>query len=175
MTEETIQEKMARLRAAHDDKRPHDEGASMSAPSDPSPIKEAIAATPLTQEKEFHVFYNTISSCKMLTDAGRVISFVGGKYITDVVEEIDYLQRELAHPDNIYLSVISGQEVMTAAELDPMKVLRKQHFDELVAMQKEVARKLAAGEPLSQSESEVQALTPGSTADIADLAADSGI
>ena len=136
--------------------------------------KEALQIQVL-QDKKFHVFYNTISSCKMLTDSGRVIAFVDGRYVTDQEEEIEYLQREIANSDNIYLSVVKGKEVMTSTELDPMKMLRKKHFEELVAMQKAVARKLAAGEPLSQSESEVQALTPGSTSDIADLAADSGL
>lgn len=129
-----------------------------------APVQEQVV------ERSYHVFYNTITSCKMLTDSGRVISFVDGKYITDQQEEIDYLQRELAHPDNIYLSVVKGQEVMTATELDPMAMLRKKHFAEFEAMQKEAARKIAAGEPLSQSESESQVLTPGSSVDIAPLA-----
>ena len=147
---------------------------------------DALAKTPLKTpdvvitpeqevERSYHVFYNTVASCKMLTDTGRVISFVEGKYVTDQQEEIDYLNKELGHPDNIYLSVVKGQEVMTSTELDPMAMLRKTHMAEFAALQAEAARKIAAGEPLSQSESEVQAMTPGSTADIAKLAAGSAV
>lgn len=142
---------------------------------EPTP-EVAAQATPevVTEvEKTYHVFYNTISSCKMLTESGRVIAFVKGKYITDQQEEIDYLNKEIA-AGTIYLSVIPGQEVMTATELDPMAMIRKKHFEEFKAEQAALAHKIATGEGLTSSTSEVQKLVPGSTADVAKLAAGSG-
>ena len=130
--------------------------------------------TEIIPERMYHVFYNTIGSVKMITETGRTIAFVGGKYVTDIQEEIDYLKKEISL-GSMHLSTRPGEEVMTARDLDPMTAIRKQHMTEFKALQSEAARKIAAGEPLTQSESEVTPLTPGSTSDIANLAADSGI
>ena len=163
-----LQDKMAALKGASSasdiaSKQVPDQGA-------PTPETPKIKVTP---EKTYHVFYNTIQSVKMITTGGRTMSFVLGKYVTDVQEEIEYLNAEI-EIGNIHLSVKQGEEVMTASDLDPMASLRKKHFKEFAEAQAEVARKIAAGEPLSQSESEVQQLSPGSTSDIAALAAGSG-
>ena len=163
-----LQDKMAALKGASS----ASSGASKQVPDQGAPTPETpqIKVIP---EKTYHVFYNTIQSVKMITTGGRTMSFVLGKYVTDVQEEIDYLNVEI-EIGNIHLSVKQGEEVMTASDLDPMASLRKKHFKEFAEAQAEVARKIAAGEPLSQSESEVQQLTPGSTSDIAALAEDSG-
>ena len=138
-----------------------------------SDTSEEAPEIQIIPEKTYHVFYNTIQSVKMITTGGRTMAFVLGKYVTDIPEEINYLNEEIAL-GNIHLSVKQGEEVMTASDLDPMASLRKKHFKEFAEAQAEVARKIAAGESLSQSESEVQQLTPGSTSDIAALAAGSG-
>lgn len=136
----------------------------------PTP-KVAVTPNPTVPPKQFHVFHNTLASCKMTTDAGRTMSFVAGKFITDNKEETEYLQRELAlnHP---YLYVEAGKEVQTSDELDPMKVLKAKHFAEFQRQQKELAERIAAGQNLTGN-TELQKLTPGSTADINSLAGDS--
>ena len=171
-----LQDKMAALKGANS-------ASAIASKQVPDPVEKqdqdsapGVPEVPKIQvipEKTYHVFYNTIQSVKMITTGGRTMAFVLGKYVTDVQEEIDYLNTEIA-VGNIHLSVKEGEEVMTASDLDPMASLRKQHFKEFAEAQAEVARKIAAGEPLSQSESEVQQLTPGSTSDIAALAAGSG-
>ena len=65
------------------------------------------------------MFYNTMISVKMITETGRNIAFVGGKYVTDVQEEIDYLNTEI-RLGNIYLSVKPGAERLSLRDLDPM-------------------------------------------------------
>ena len=134
--------------------------------------KQAAPAPEVIKEKMYHVFYSGMTSCRMITTTGRVIAFVLGKYVTDVKDDIEYLQGEIAAGSR-NLSVVPGEEVMSAADLDPMASLKKRYFKEFALAQAEVARKVAAGEPLTQSESEVQQLTPGSTSDIASLASGS--
>ena len=158
-------------------------GSSIASKQVPDPVQKteqdsAISAlTPseaqVIPEKTYHVFHSGMTSCRMVTTTGRVIAFVLGKYVTDVQDDIDYLNAEIA-AGSANLSVRVGEEVMTASDLDPMASMRKKYFKEFATAQAEVARKIAAGEPLSQSESEVQQLTPGSTSDIAALAEDSG-
>ena len=168
MNDQTInlKEKMAALKGANSASSTI---ASKQVPDQGAPTPE-IKVIP---EKTYHVFHNTIQSVKMITTGGRTMAFVLGKYVTDVEEEITYLNNEI-EVGNIHLYTKEGEERMTASDLDPMASLRKKHFKEFAKTQAEVARKIAAGEPLSQSESEVQQLTPGSTSDIAALAADSG-
>lgn len=131
-------------------------------------IKVPVPEVKVIPEKMYHVFYSGMTSCRMITTTGRIIAFVLGKYITDVQADIDYLEGEI-RAGSSNLSVKPGEEVMSASDLDPMASLRKKYFKEFAEAQKEVARKIAAGESLTQSESEVQQLTPGSTSDIAAL------
>lgn len=123
-------------------------------------------------EKLYHVFYNTIPSCKTITESGRTISFVCGKYITDVQEDIDFLQKEIKL-GNIHIFIKEGEEQLTSDELDPMKMLKKKHVAEYLAEQKELADNIKAG-TLPESESDTQKLAPGSTDDIASLSEGSG-
>lgn len=138
------------------------QGVKVSAPTVEIPVKPV---------KNFHVFHNTMKSCNMITDTGSVIAFVGGKFITDLQTEIDYLQKEISLR-NPYLYTEAGKEIQTSDELDPMKVLRAKHFEEFAIEQAALAARIAAGKNLT-GDTELQKLTPGSTADIANLAAGS--
>jgi len=129
-------------------------------------VQQEVAKEP---EKLYHVYHCTIKSCRMITEIGRVISFVDGMYVTDQQPEIDYLEKQLA-AGHTKLSVVAGKELMTSDELDPMEVLRKKHIAEYLAEQK----KLAEGKSVVDSVSVVQKLNPGSTGDVADLAVGSG-
>ncbi len=142
-----------------------------------SPVKEAeqlpthIAQATKQPEKLYHVFYHTIKSCRMVTEFGRSICFVDGKYITDVKEEIDYLQKEMT-VGNLHLSIKPGEEQLTSDQLDPMKVLKAKFIAEYKAEQATLAKDIAEGN-LPESESDNQKLVPGSTADVSDMAAGS--
>lgn len=131
--------------------------------------KVSVPAQKKEVEKAYHVFYHTLKSCKMVTETGRTISFVDGRYVTDVQDEIDYLQKEIALGSG-YLSVIPGQEVMTSSQLDPMQTLRAKFREELLA---ELAAGTAAGKTKDGGATELQKLTPGNTGDIASVAAGS--
>ena len=169
MTELTpLQQKMADMKAAA--ATPAVDPALKEPVSIPTSGLEIIPDEP---EKVFHVFYHTLPNCNMTIPTGGRVSFVNHRYVTDQQHEINHLQTEIAR-GNHRLSILKGQETMTSTELDPMASMKKQYFEEFKALQAEAARKIASGEPLSQSESEVIPLTPGSTSDIASLAADSG-
>jgi len=172
--QDTIKNKLADMKASTDSEKvvgtPVVQTTSPAAMVTSPEVAPKVA--PKAVEKKYHVFHNNVQSSKMVTDKGRTISFVGGQFVTDVEEDIEYLQREIAL-GNTFLYVKAGKEVMTSAELDPMKALRKQHLEEFAALQKEAARKIAAGEALSESESEVQKLVPGSTATVGLLSAGS--
>lgn len=168
---QSLQERMAAIKVKQEGKDP----AQTSAKEDPAKkeeaptpaLKPAKTAAPI-QEKLYHVFYSTLESCRMITKGGRNIAFVLSKYVTDVPEEIEYLQEEIAL-GNSRISVLAGKEQMTADDLDPMKVLKKQHIKEYLAEQALLAKNVAAG-TLPESSSEEQKLKPGSTADTAGLA-----
>lgn len=132
--------------------------------------KVSVPAQEAKKEKSYHVFYHTLKSCKMVTESGRTISFVDGRYVTDVQDEIDYLQKEIALGSG-YLSIIPGQEVMTSSQLDPMQVLRAKFREELLA---ELAAGTAANKGKDGGSTERQKLTPGNTSDIASVAQGSG-
>ena len=161
----SLQERMAAIKAKQEGNTPVQPEAKEEVPT-PS-LKPAKTAAPVS-EKLYHVFYSTLESCRMITKGGRNIAFVLGKYVTDVPEEIDYLQEEMAL-GNSRISVVAGKEQMTADDLDPMKALKKQHIKEYLAEQAVLAKNVAAG-TLSESSSEDQKLVPGSTADTANMA-----
>lgn len=129
------------------------------------------APTPEPEEREYHVYYHTLKSCRMITREGRTISFVDGRYVTDVESEIAYLDEELALK-NYQLSVVPGEEVMTTSQLDPMKALKKQFIAEYLEEEAAKAAAKTAG-TLPESSSTPQQLTPGSTRDTGVTAAGS--
>lgn len=166
---ETLQEKLSRVSSASSSDKGREEvkldgtsGVVTKAPIE----KEAKV------ERLYNVFYNTIKSCKTITDKGRTISFINGKYVTDVKEEIDYLEHEISLGNN-HIYVKEGEEQLTSDELDPMKMLKKKHIAEYLADQESLAEAISKGK-LPSSESDTQKLVPGSSVDIASLAEGSG-
>lgn len=171
-TQLSLKDRMAALKDTNPDLKV---GAAGQGAPNTGTNKPDTKVTPVVQtqvqetvEKVYNVYYNSVGSCKMVTEAGRTIAFVGGKYVTDIEEEINYLNKELAL-GNSKLSVVPGQEQMTAEDLDPMAALKKQHIAEYLAEQEAQAGNLKAG-TLKESTSEVEKIVPGSTADIANLA-----
>jgi len=133
--------------------------------------KVASVETKAVSEKRYNVFYHTSASCRMITETGRIISFVDHRYITDQEEEVEYLQLVMKSPRSC-ISTKEGAETMTSDELDPMKALKKKFIAEY--LEEEAAKKAAvAATGGSKSSSVQQKLVPGSTADTADLAGDS--
>lgn len=121
-----------------------------------------VPTLPKEQEKEFHVFWHTSPSCRMVTETGRVISFIDYRYVTDVSEDIAYLKKEVAagHP-NLYTK--EGQEIMTSSQLDPMQALRDKFYKEFEEEQKAKAAAIASGNLQDFGSTEQQKLNPGST------------
>lgn len=86
--------------------------------------------------RTLHVFENTVPSCKMVTPKGKTLTFIGGKFYTDIQEDIDWLNEEIEQ-QNPHLRVHSdpNQRTILAEDLDPEMVLRKKHFAEFQAQQ----------------------------------------
>jgi hypothetical protein len=123
------------------------------------PVKVPASTEP---EKSYHVFYHAIPSCRMVTETGRVLTFADFRHITDVEEDIEFLQKELAN-NNPFLSIKKGEEIMTSSQLDPMKALRAKIIAEYEAEQTTAAMARAAGQLPNGGSSEAQKLVPGST------------
>jgi hypothetical protein len=83
-------------------------------------------------EKMLHQFKSTIPSCKFILGNGKNANFVGGIYRTDLEHEVAELKKEveLGHPFIDYLGQIS------AADLDPVAILKRRAVEEYLAAQK---------------------------------------
>ena len=83
-------------------------------------------------EKMLHQFKSTIPSCKFILANGKNANFVGGIYRTDLEHEVVELKKEveLGHPFIDYLGQIS------AADLDPVAILKRRAVEEYLAAQK---------------------------------------
>jgi hypothetical protein len=83
-------------------------------------------------DKMLHQFKSTIPSCKFILSNGKNANFVGGIYRTDLEHEVAELQNEVkqGHPHIEYIGQIS------AADLDPVAVLKRKAIAEYLAEQK---------------------------------------
>lgn len=81
------------------------------------------------QEKMWHQFKSSISSCKFILSNGKNANFVQGVYRTDIESEVAELKREIeqGHPYISYLGQVS------AADLDPIAVIKRKAIEEYEA------------------------------------------
>lgn len=132
-----------------------------------NPIAAKLEEVPKV-EKTYHVFYSNIPSCRTVTNTGRVITFVGGRFVTDIQEDIDFLKREVKL-GNAHISIVEGKETMTSDQLDPQYEMKKKVLEEFFAGEEAMQEAIKAGK-LPKSFSELQKLTPASTKDVGDTA-----
>ena len=81
------------------------------------------------QEKKYNIYYSLRGSMRMCCPSGKPIHFVGGKFVTDEKEAIEYLDAELA-ARNKFIYVKEGEERVTSTDLDPMAALRRKIIKE---------------------------------------------
>jgi hypothetical protein len=83
------------------------------------------------QDKMWHQFKSSILSCKFILSNGKNANFVNGIYRTDLDSEVAELQEEIkqGHPYISYLGQVS------AADLDPISVIKKKAVEEYLAQQ----------------------------------------
>jgi hypothetical protein len=123
--------------------------------TDLSKLKAAMAAAAITadttttpsdnsagaDEKVYTKFTSTRKATRMFTTKGIRINFVNHQYITDIPDAIEYLRSEIIAGSRFLTEV--GE--ITASDLDPMAVLRKQMYAEFLAEQEASALAKAQG------------------------------
>lgn len=145
----------------------------------------AVGTSPVKKEdKLFHIFYNTIKSCKMGV-GGDVIVFSDHKCITDNAKHITHLNKEikLGHP---HLYVKKGEETKLASELDPEEAKKKKIIAEYLEEQKKLAAvapapevkkedepKPSIAEILAKAKDKQQVLKPASSVDLSSISSES--
>lgn len=107
-------------------------GAQSSDPAD-TPVE--------AEEQKFQHYSSSRSSMRMMTSAGKKISFIGYKLITADQEVIDYLDAEI----KAGLGLVTKGELLTSKEADPMEALRRKHIEEYKKEQAQLVADAAAG------------------------------
>lgn len=114
----------------------------------------------------YHQFFSLSPSVQTVTPKGKVIAFMGGRYVTTDKDEIAYLQ-ELAASSQ-YITVKEEEATVTQAALDPIQALRRKIMEELKAEQAaqvDGSRDMGSYQQPAmqpQSSKDVQATTVGS-------------
>jgi hypothetical protein len=87
------------------------------------------------QEKKFHQYFSTRAKISISMADGRKLSFVGGTYVTDKEDEIEFLDAQIkAGVSMLYVKI--GAEVVTKEQLDPLAAIKKKAIEEHEAKQK---------------------------------------
>ena len=84
-----------------------------------------------TEAKVYQVYKSTIANQRLITPTGRLIKIIGGQYITDNKEDIEFLDKEISSG----FPYIKKEKEITSEDLDPMAVLRRQIREEVLAEQ----------------------------------------
>lgn len=80
-------------------------------------------------EKKYHQYFSSRPTLNVTMPLGRRISFRAGVYITDVQDEIEFLDKEVraGHP---MIFTKSGQEVIGEEALDPIAAIKKKAIED---------------------------------------------
>jgi len=88
--------------------------------------------TPVTPTKMFNQYLSSVPSIQIITGNGKAIVFVNGKYHTDKVDEIAFLDGVVAE-DRGTIYVNRDKPTVSAEDLDPMKALEAQFRAKFIA------------------------------------------
>ena len=105
-----------------------------------TPSIDTPSSKKVTEKKYQHYAYSR-SSTQMITPTGKKFSFVGGAFITDDVEIIDYLATCIASG----VTTITKGALLTAKEADPMAAYKDKVIAEYEAEKAEAAVTAALG------------------------------
>jgi len=100
-----------------------------------------VAKKEEVKEVKYQHYNSSRQSMRMITEIGRMISFVNYQYMTCEDDLIDYLNTEIDKGLNV---VIKG-ELLTSKEADPMAALRSKMKEELLKEIAEEAKDRALG------------------------------
>jgi len=86
-------------------------------------------------EKRFHQFFAARPRITIVMPDSTRIHFVGGRYLTDKQNEIEFLTNEVKRGHDI-ISIREGEETLADTALDPLAALREKFFAEFQLAQK---------------------------------------
>ena len=121
-----------------------------------------------TSPDQFHIFFSSSPSMQIIDTKGQPIVFVSSRFHTKDPDRIAFLQKMIADGTSAVFTD-PNQLTLSAADLDPLTVLKKKHIAEFLAEQ---AKHL---DPANNPGASVQGpLNAASTTDIAPVAAGGG-
>lgn len=85
-------------------------------------------------QQQFHQYFSSRPKISIITNGGNRISFVGGQYVTDVADEIEFLDAQVkaGHP---MIFVQKGKETVTKEQLDPLAAIKAKAIAEYLEQQ----------------------------------------
>ena len=84
--------------------------------------------------QQYNQYFSTRPRLSIVMKSGTIIRFVGGQYVTDVPDEIDFLNEQVAAGHSM-IYVKKGNETVTQEQLDPMAAIKKKAVEEYLAQQ----------------------------------------
>ena len=84
--------------------------------------------------QKYNQYFSTRPRLSIAMKSGTIIRFVGGQYVTDVPDEISFLDEQIAAGHSM-LYVKKGSETVTQEQLDPMAAIKKKAVEEYLAQQ----------------------------------------
>lgn len=91
---------------------------------------------PETKQPEKRLYKSTNKFCNVVTPRGKFIHFKGGMYVTDNIEEIEWL--DAAIKNNEFANAIfidPNARTITAEQENPLLALKKKHIEEYLREQ----------------------------------------
>ena len=80
------------------------------------------------------LFKSTLPSCKTYLESGKELNFVGGRYATDIEEEISFLETAIKakHPN---FFVDEAEVEIDSVRVDPVEAIRRKAIADYIAEQ----------------------------------------
>lgn len=88
------------------------------------------------------IFRNTVPNCNVIHPDGRIVTFHGGKHITSIAKDADFLQ-QLADANEAGVFIDANEFEVDTEELTPegmLKKIKREAVEEFLAQQKLAAQ-----------------------------------
>jgi len=97
-------------------------------------VPKSTLPTKLPGSKSYKQYFTHMAGMNMVMADGRFLKFVGSRYLTELKDEIEFIEAEIAR-GNTRIYIKPGAETISADSLAPVDVLRAKHFEEFRQMQ----------------------------------------
>lgn len=141
----------------------------MKTPTTPKVNLNTASVTPKAAEPKVQEYKFSRPCSKLITESGKIITFINYTFLTLDQECIDYLDQQIAGG----MTELAKGSLMTATEADPMSALKRKHIQEYLDAQS--AQSANPGEDFGSygAQSAANKLNPSSTQDVAGMAGES--